>query len=318
MTVTREAFTDAMRQFPAAVNLVTTGSGAARAGLTATSVMSLTADPPQVGVAINKAAASHQSIHENAAFCINTLAAHHADLAGRFAGAVKGAERFATGTWTTLVTGSPALEDALLCLDCRIVQEVDIGTHTLFVGRVEAIAKQPAFRALLYVDGDWAGLMGGISADVDLFQSGLQQSIDAIDTAVDKAPNPPEQLMEFVRNFAKVHIAEPQMAQKYLGAHLYVSPASLADLNRKSRVFDDKLTRLLEAGNQQGQFEIINPRIAAFAISGLVAWVHRWYRPGGQLSPEEIADQLAMIVQRMVEPRESAPGQADRTTPNSK
>jgi len=78
------------------------------------------------------------------------------------------------------------------------------------------------------------------------------------------------------------------------------------------------LTRLLEAGNEQGQFEIINPRIAAFAISGLVVWVHRWYRRGGQLSPDEIADQLAMIVQRMVEPRDRASGQADRSKTQTK
>lgn len=303
MSVTREDFVAAMRQFPAAVNLITTGSGEHRAGLTATAVMSLTADPPQIGVAVNKTASAHASIRANGSFCVNTLAAHHAEIASRFAGAVKGAERFATGSWTVLATGAPALEDALVCLDCAIASEVDIGTHTLFVGRVEAFTKQSALKPLLFVDGDWASLIAGARADVDAFRNGLQQSIEAIDTAVDTATDPTQQLHEFVRRFTMVYIGEQQMAQRYLGAHLYISPSSLADLNRTSRQFDDRLTQLLENGSAQGRFQIDNARITAFAISGLVAWVHRWFRPGGQFTAEEIAEQLGAIVQRIVEPR---------------
>lgn len=302
MAVTREEYMGAMRQFPAAVSLITTGSGEARAGLTATAVMSLTAEPPQIGIAVNKTTSAYPSIRANGVLCVNTLAAHHAELAGRFAGAVKGIERFATGRWATMVTGAPALEDALISLDCTVTSEVDLGTHTLFVGRVEAIAMQPELRPLLFVDGDWAGLLAGTGGDVAAFRNGLEQSLGAIDTALEASSNPSEQLHEFVRNFALVYIGEQQMAQRYLGAHLYVSPASLADLNRTSRLFDDRLTTLLKTGSEREQFEVINPRIMAFAISGLVAWVHRWFRPGGQFTAEEIAEQLAAIVQRMVEP----------------
>jgi flavin reductase (DIM6/NTAB) family NADH-FMN oxidoreductase RutF len=152
------AYKLAMRRFPTAVNLITTRVGKQRGGFTASAVMSLTAAPPQVGVAVNKSVSAFEMFMESGRFCVNTLASHHSELASAFAGAVKGEQRFCSAAWTSMASGTPALSDAVLNLDCRIVQVVELSSHVMLVGLVEEVRTRDAAAPLLYVEGDWASL----------------------------------------------------------------------------------------------------------------------------------------------------------------
>ena len=62
-----------MRRLAAGVTIVTTGLGEQRAGLTATSVSSLTAEPPRLLVCIHRDADTHALILRSRAFAVNVL-----------------------------------------------------------------------------------------------------------------------------------------------------------------------------------------------------------------------------------------------------
>ena len=47
-------------------------------------------------------------------------------------------DRFAMGDWTTAVTGAPVLSDALAWLDCTVYSRHTAGTHTIYIGEVQA------------------------------------------------------------------------------------------------------------------------------------------------------------------------------------
>ena len=85
----------------------------------------------------------------------------HRRLSGHHAGEPEscfGEERFSEEHWTTLESGAPVLREAVMTLDCRLSQCIDMGTHALVIGDVVAgsvVATQPP---LLYVDGQWAGI----------------------------------------------------------------------------------------------------------------------------------------------------------------
>lgn len=49
-------------------------------------------------------------------------------------------------------TGTPLLQDALLAVDCTIVNEIHSGTHTIFIGQVTDIRAHEG-RPLLYQRG---------------------------------------------------------------------------------------------------------------------------------------------------------------------
>lgn len=67
-------------------------------------------------------------------------------------------ERFSTHTWRELVTGSPALEGALVSVDCRIVACHDAGSHTVFYGEVHGIKSGESRDALIYFNRDYHGV----------------------------------------------------------------------------------------------------------------------------------------------------------------
>ncbi len=151
-------FRAGMRKLAAAVSIITADSGGRRNGLTATAVMSLTAKPPRLVIAINKDASAYAVIVGSGSFCVNVLAAEQVDIARRFAGDVKGEERFALGHWGILETGSPVLEGAVTNFDCDLSETVDCGTHALLIGLVKRVLVNAQASPLLYADSQWRRL----------------------------------------------------------------------------------------------------------------------------------------------------------------
>src|SRR3984893_16879814 len=90
-----EGFRSAMRDLASGVSLITTGQGEERTGLTATSVSSLSMEPPSLVVCINRTSTTLQAMRKNRVFGVNVLAAGHRAIADRFAGRsdVSGAAR---------------------------------------------------------------------------------------------------------------------------------------------------------------------------------------------------------------------------------
>jgi flavin reductase (DIM6/NTAB) family NADH-FMN oxidoreductase RutF len=148
-------FVAGMRQLAAGVTLVTTALDGARAGLTATAVCSVSAEPPQLLACVNREAEAHSLLLASGRLAVNLLSAGQRGLADRFSGrtGVNGEARFGAGRWTTMVTGAPILEDAPASFDCEIVTAHEAGTHTIFIARVLAVAVRPGLSPVVYLDG---------------------------------------------------------------------------------------------------------------------------------------------------------------------
>ena len=64
--------------------------------------------------------------------------------------------------------------------------------------------------------------------------------------------------------------------------------------------FDRMLVKLLEEGCDTGEFEIADAAMCSLAIAGAVGWGYIWFRPNGRLGIEEISEQMASMVMKMV------------------
>ncbi len=153
-------FRSAMRQLAATVCVVTAGQGDARRGLTATAVCSLSMTPPSMLVCVNRLGAAHRAITASGAFCVNILAADQHDVARRFAGQTgdAGENKFGLGEWSTLATGAPALDGALVNLDCSLSSDVETESHSIFVGRVMQVRFGTTKSPLLHYDRNFFSL----------------------------------------------------------------------------------------------------------------------------------------------------------------
>ena len=141
-TVKVSDFQQAMAAFPGGITAVTTLDGAAPAGIIATAVCSLSAEPPSIVVCVNKHASVHDAILRSRRFAVNLLSTDQHDVAQRFQ-RQKGSERFDVRHWSSLETGAPILINAALALDCALLDAYDGYTHTILVGAVQA-AQMPA------------------------------------------------------------------------------------------------------------------------------------------------------------------------------
>lgn len=164
MLVAPDEYKQGMRHLPAGVCLITTGRAPNRGGLTATAVMSLTAEPPQLVAAINRSGAALALIVRNRAFAVNVLASTDIALAETFAGRtqITGDDRFGGGEWIQLSTASPILTRAVVSFDCVLAQELPVATHALLVGAVRAIRMGTSATPLLHCHGDWANVTSAV------------------------------------------------------------------------------------------------------------------------------------------------------------
>ncbi|MCA9960715.1 MAG: flavin reductase family protein [Chloroflexota bacterium] len=153
MSITSEQFRNALRHYPAGVTIVTikTTTDEKPHGLTVSAFTSLSPEPPLIMVAIDNRGTGHEMMQkEGTVFAVNILPQDKMDLSNRFAW-VKDDDRFADGDWGTAVTGAPILNDALAWLDCTMYAQFPAGTHTIYVGHVQASAvPRPDDLPLLY------------------------------------------------------------------------------------------------------------------------------------------------------------------------
>jgi len=148
-----------MRHLAGGVCIVTSLTSAGlRAGMTATAVCAVSAEPPVLLICVHRDTRSHGVIGEAGVFAVNVLGMADQELAQRFAGTMAGEERFDDARWTQLLTGAPVLETALASFDCRIVQAVEVGTHRIFLGTVHAVRLgRGPHRPLLYANRRYGG-----------------------------------------------------------------------------------------------------------------------------------------------------------------
>lgn len=161
MSLDSNLFKRGMRRLASGVSIITTAENGERHGMAATSVCSVSADPPTLLVCVNRTATTHAIIARAGFFSVNLLAETDDELARRFSSAADRATRFEGRDWTTLVTQAPALIGALASFDCEVMQKIDVDSHTVFIGRVKAIELwHERIVPLVYLDGRFDTLRG--------------------------------------------------------------------------------------------------------------------------------------------------------------
>lgn len=147
------AFKGAMRRLAASVSIVVAKGEDGPVGMAATSITSLTTDPPAVLVCVNRATSLHALLVPTAPLSVNLLSRRQQDVSAAFGGGVPRAERFGTGEWLTGPDGLPALVDAQANLRCVIDAMLAYGTHSIVVARVLDVLMTGDVDPLIYQDG---------------------------------------------------------------------------------------------------------------------------------------------------------------------
>jgi len=137
-----ELFKAAFRNHPAGVAVIAADAGEGPVALTATSVFSVSADPPLLVFSISDLSSSAPTIKRAETVVVHLLGAGQLNIAKL--GATSGIDRFAdTSLWTRLPTGEPYFPAAHAWIRGRIVNKMEAGASVVIA--VQALeAKAPA------------------------------------------------------------------------------------------------------------------------------------------------------------------------------
>jgi flavin reductase (DIM6/NTAB) family NADH-FMN oxidoreductase RutF len=124
-------------KIPNALALIGSRAGGARNAMTASWITQLSMEPVLIGVAIDNDAITCRLIADGRSFTVNLWDASDTRVFVKFSkpaldedGTLNGrAVRAAT-------TGAPVFDEAVAWMDCAVRHQLDLGTHTLFVGEV--------------------------------------------------------------------------------------------------------------------------------------------------------------------------------------
>ena len=144
------------RRWPAGVSVVVAEVDGRRAGLTISALVSLSLEPPLVGVAIARAAALHELVAEAGTWGVSILAGDQEQVARHFA---RGVPPIAMWTGIEVRDDDPRLlVGAAGWLVASTVDRFAVGDHTLFVGALDRLEEGRAARSLVYVHGGYEAL----------------------------------------------------------------------------------------------------------------------------------------------------------------
>jgi 4-nitrophenol 2-monooxygenase / 4-nitrocatechol 4-monooxygenase, reductase component len=179
--LTSEAFRHVIGHFASGVTVITSQVGDIPYGTTASAVSSLSVEPPMVLICMNRSSQTGTAVARSGRFAINILREDQHDLARRFAS--KDPDKFAGLPLRRATDGQPLLKEALAHLVCRVTEEVEGGTHVVFIATVdEAIAHGGA--PLAYFRGEFGRLelaLGHRPADGE---AGRREAEEALDSAM--------------------------------------------------------------------------------------------------------------------------------------
>lgn len=118
-----------------------------------------------------------------------------------------------------------------------------------------------------------------------------RRSLDELERVMEEAggmPGPAARLRFLIREHVRV------MTEVLEGSPLaFEVPALSADhqaeVVARRDAWEGFLRRTVREGVEAGEFRDVDPRVATFSILGAINWIARWYRPGGDLRPPELA-----------------------------
>jgi N-acetyl-1-D-myo-inositol-2-amino-2-deoxy-alpha-D-glucopyranoside deacetylase len=159
-TIDVDRFRTVLGRFVTGVTVMTTVVDGVPHAMTASSVASVSLDPPLVLVCVDRAAVMADLVRAGGVFALSMLAADQADRSITFADPDRpdGADQFDGVPTRTAETGSPVLEGAVGWVDTRVWRIYDGGDHLIVVGEVVDLGHAPDKLPLAYHAGGYGDL----------------------------------------------------------------------------------------------------------------------------------------------------------------
>ena len=142
-------FLEAMRKTTSTVTVIASREGDTQYAMTATSVVSLTLEPPSMLICINKNASIHSILSEKAKLSINILSTDQKEFSELCSNKSRENDRFKGDDWS-YQDDIPYATNSVSSLFCECKQVIDYETHSIFMCEIISLINNDSRDCLLY------------------------------------------------------------------------------------------------------------------------------------------------------------------------
>ncbi|MDQ3658376.1 MAG: flavin reductase family protein [Actinomycetota bacterium] len=156
----RSSVQSSLRYLTHGVYVLATRRGRETSGMTAAWVTQVSEKPPCLAISVRGDRYTHDHIMQSATFSLSVLRDDQGDVATHF-GETSGeyVDKFLGVPYGLTPSGSPHLLDCLAYLDCRVLDTMRAGDHTVIVGEVIAGERLAEDYPLLYDPSEYEGAL---------------------------------------------------------------------------------------------------------------------------------------------------------------
>ena len=137
----------------------------------------------------------------------------------------------------------------------------------------------------------------------ELMRGHMEELLVASEAAVAPGRAPDAALDDFVRFHILYHLERVDLVFLSYMELRALEPENFAQIERLRRMYEDKLEAILRAGRGR-DFAVEDTKLATLALIAMLTGVTNWFREGGRLSPEAVAEMYAGMARRLVGAKE--------------
>lgn len=131
----------------------------------------------------------------------------------------------------------------------------------------------------------------------DVVDEGAERFLQRAEFALRLDGTSSERLRFFLRGHVETAIEHIDAATVFLNEWRYLSPGPRTIVKNKRDQYQSILTSIIRAGIDRGEFRSDSDvHFAVLLTLSAGNWVYEWYRPGGELSAEAIADRFTTLI----------------------
>lgn len=145
-----------------------------------------------------------------------------------------------------------------------------------------------------------ASLYNHIAGKEDILQTTCFNLADKFLTAIAEVNdiyfNAAEKLAMAVRAHVRILTEDSDASFVFIHEWRNLSDPFKTEFLKQRHQYENELRKILEEGENEGIFNEVNNKFAILTILSSLNWIVEWYKPEGEMQPDEIADKLTEFI----------------------
>ncbi len=151
-----------------------------------------------------------------------------------------------------------------------------------------------------------------IETKEDLLHALMKEAIETFIARVEPIANAPEPAASKLRKAVAAHlrvlVTMPDAVAVFLHELKALSPENQRAIIALRDRYEGLFRHMVAQGAADGTLRPVDPKVATFAILGILNWPYHWFDPAGRLSVDELAEAFADLILHGLKPLQNSGG----------